>query len=192
MVLDIRMPGMDGVEVMHRAYEMYPDLSIILLTGHATLESAIAAVKSRAADYLLKPASPHDIAAAVARALQRRTQEDPPRALSSERFLCLGPVTLDRERHQAIVAGARGVRSLRAQLTISESALLVHLMEHPGVVFSCRELARAALDYDNVSDEEAQWIIRPHISRLRKKIEPDQSYPYLIRTTPGVGYFFSS
>ena len=191
MVLDIRMPGMDGVEVMQWAYQMYPDLSIILLTGHASLESAITAVRSNAADYLLKPASVYDIAAAIARALQQRAQQGPPRALPPERFLCVGPVTLDRERHLTLVADTSGGRSLGARLTVSESALLVHLMQHPDTVFSCRELARTALDYD-VSRREAQSIVRPHIYRLRKKIEPDPGHPRLIRNVPGEGYFFAS
>ncbi len=189
MVLDIRMPGMNGVEVMQWAHQTYPDLGIILLTGHAALESAIAAVRANAADYLLKPASVYDIAAASARALQQRAQESPPRAPSPERFLCAGPVTLDRERHLVIVAGTGGVRGLRARLTVRESALLVQLMQHPHTVFSCRELARAALGYD-VSEREAQKIVRPHIYRLRRKIEPGPDHPRLICNTPGKGYFF--
>jgi len=195
MVLDIRMPGMDGVEVMQWAYQMYPDLSIILLTGHASLESAIAAVRSNATDYLLKPASVHDIAAAIARALQQRARQGPPRALPPERFLCVGPVTLDRERHRVIVAGTGGGRSLRARLSVSELALLLQLMQHPDTVLSCRELARTALGYeldDKVSRREAQSIVRPHIYRLRKKIEPDPGHPRLICNVPGKGYFFAS
>ena len=64
-ILDIRMPGMDGVEVMHHAHQVCPNLAIIFLTGHATLESAVAAVKSHAADYLFKPTSIHDLATAI-------------------------------------------------------------------------------------------------------------------------------
>ena len=75
LLLDMRMPGMDGIEVMHRARAIQPELLIIVLTGHATLDSAIAAVKLGAVDYLLKPASLHDIAAAVAAALQARQQQ---------------------------------------------------------------------------------------------------------------------
>jgi DNA-binding response OmpR family regulator len=190
MVLDIRMPGMDGVEVMRRAHQVCPDLSTILLTGHATLESAIAAVRSHAADYLLKPASVHDVAAAIARALQERAQENPPRAIAPERFLRVGPVILDRERRLVTVAEADDEDSLGAELTASESALLVHLMEHPGTVFSCRELAQVALGYD-VCEEDAQRIVRPHICRLRKKIELDPGHPRLIRTIPGEGYLLS-
>jgi len=190
MVLDVRMPGIDGVQVMSRACQLYPKLRIIVLTGFASLESAIAAVKSHAADYLLKPASIHDVAAAIANALQQRTREGPPRVPSPERFLNAGPVTLDRERHVVTVAGTGGGQVRRAEFTVSESALLVHLMQHPGTVFSCRELAQTALGY-KVSEREAQGSIRPHISRRRKKMEPEPDHPRLIRNTSGKGYFFA-
>lgn len=190
MVLDIRMPGMDGVEVMQWARRMYPALCIILLTGHASLENAIAAVRSHADDYLLKPASVHDIAAAIAQALQQRTQERPPRDTASERFVRAGALILDRGRHTVVAAGSEDTDSAHVRLTASESKLLDHLMQHPDTVLSCRELAQTALGYD-VSEEEAQKIIRPHICRLRKKIEPDPSHPRLIRNTPGKGYFFA-
>ena len=189
IVLDIRMPDMDGVEVMSRACQLYPDLCIIILTGHAALESAIAAVKSRAADYLIKPASVHDVAAAIDRALQQRVQKEPVRTPPLGRFPRAGPVTLDQERHLAIVAtGDAG--GLMVKLTASESALLAQMIQHPNTIFSCRELAQTALGYD-VSEQEARRIIRPHIYRLRKKIEPDPNRPRLIRTTPGKGYLFA-
>ena len=75
MVLDMHMPGLDGVEVMHRARQMHPELSIIILTGYATLENAIAAVKLTAADYLRKPASTREIANAVTRTLEKRAKQ---------------------------------------------------------------------------------------------------------------------
>jgi DNA-binding response OmpR family regulator len=189
MVLDIRMPGIDGVEVMSRACQLYPDLCIIILTGHATLESAIAAVKSHAADYLLKPASVHDIAAAIDCALQQRVQKEQAQTPVLGRFPCAGPVTLDQERQLAIVAtGDAG--GLMVKLTASESALLAQMIQHPNTTFSCRELTQTALGY-NVSEQEARGIIRPHIFRLRKKIEPDPDRPRLIRTAPGKGYLFA-
>lgn len=190
MVLDIRMPGMDGVEVMSRASQLYPDLHIIILTGHAALESAIAAVKFHAVDYLLKPASVHDIAAAIASAMQQSAREKSARMPALMRFLRAGPVILDRERHLIIVTGTDDAGSHRTKLTVSESALLSHLMQHPNVIFSYRELAQTALGYD-VSEREAQSLIRPHISRLRKKIELDLGQPRLIRTAPGKGYLFT-
>lgn len=213
MVLDMRMPGMDGVEVMRRAHQMRPDLLIIVLTGHATLASAITAVKCGAVDYLLKPASVHEIAAVAADALQRRAEKlrrqhllrimgqaldeihgieataEPPPTPSLERFLRAGPVTLDREKHLAVVGGGDDADSCNAELTATETALLAYFMQHSGTVLSCRELVQAVLSYD-VSEREAQNIIRPHISRLRKKVDPTSPHR-LIRTITGKGYVFS-
>jgi DNA-binding response OmpR family regulator len=188
MVLDIRMPGMDGIEVMQQACQMDPNLPIILLTGHASLDSAIAAVRSRAADYLLKPVGVYGVAAAIERALER-VREGASKAPASERFLRVGPVTLDRERHEVCVVGVGDTGSIDVGLTSSESALLAQLMQSPDTVFSCRQLARTALGYD-VSAIEAQSIVRPHISRLRGKLEPDPDQPHLIRTVSGRGYRF--
>lgn len=75
MILDIAMPGMYGTEVLVHARHLRPDLLIIILTGNATLESAIAAVKSDAIDYLLKPVKTSVLATAIAQALQRRTDQ---------------------------------------------------------------------------------------------------------------------
>jgi DNA-binding response OmpR family regulator len=190
-VLDIRMPGMDGVEVMHRAHQIYPDMAIIFLTGHATVESAVEAVRSHAVDYLLKPVSNRELAAAVARALQQRPKQEQPQVpATSEQFMEVGIVTLDRKRQMTIVAGGDDADGFSVKLTGSEAALLACLMQRPGATVSCRELARDALDYD-VSDEEASAIIRPHISRLRKKIEFDPNQPRLILTIRGKCYLFN-
>jgi DNA-binding response OmpR family regulator len=75
MVLDLHMPGMSGVEVMRRARQIRPDLSIIILTAHASVDSAIAAVKHDVTDYLLKPCSVDDLILTIARALQERTRQ---------------------------------------------------------------------------------------------------------------------
>ncbi|MGA9349132.1 MAG: response regulator transcription factor [Anaerolineae bacterium] len=214
MLLDLRMPGMDGVEVMKWVQEAQPDLLVIVLTAYASLESAIEAVRAGAANYLLKPCSIRDIQAAIARALQRRQKDlqrqhlvgviaEAVEALQAEegrdkpgsperpvRFLRCGPVALDLEKHLAVVRGPDDVGSLNTELSTSEIALLAYLMQHTDAVFSCRQLARAALGY-NVSEREAQAIVRPHISRLRKKIEPDPAHPRLIRTIRGKGYLFS-
>ena len=190
MVLDIQMPGIDGIEVMSRACRLYPNLCIIILTGYATLESAITAIKSNAADYLLKPVSVHDVVAAITNALQQRVQKGSARTLPPERFLRTGSITLNRERRLVIIAGNDDADSRRVKLTASESALLVHLMQRPNTIFSCRELAQATLGYD-VSEGEARSIIRPHISRLRKKIESEADSLCLIHNVPGGGYFFT-
>ena len=213
LVLDMRMPEMDGVEVMRRARQTCPDLLILVLTGHATLESAIAAVKSSATDYLLKPASVRDIAATISTALQARAEqlrqkrvlhmvgemmetlrqaETPPSAslpaeTSAARFLRAGALTLDRQKRLTVVSGEP---PRTAELTEGEALILAPLMEHPDRVFSCRQLARAAWDYD-LDEQEAQSLVRPHIFRLRHKIETDPENPHLIRTVRGRGYLLA-
>jgi DNA-binding response OmpR family regulator len=214
MVLDICMPGMDGVQVMQRAHQMCPDLIIIVLTAHAAVESAIAAVRSGAVDYLRKPASAYDIATAAAEALQQRAEklrhqhlleamsqtldelrgvkesEEPLPTHNPGRFLCVGPVTLDLEKRLAVVVRAKDAGGSTVKLTADEAALLAYLMQHAGTVLSCHKLAQAALGYD-VSKEEAQSIVRPHVYRLRRKLEADPREPRLIRTVHGRGYFFA-
>jgi len=213
MVLDIRMPGMDGIEVMHRARRMCPDLSIIVLTAHASLESAIAAVKTDAVDYMLKPFDMEDLAATVSRALQERAEQQrhrrlldligealdtvgqpkgPPLPSSSpppppERFLHAGSLTLDRQRRLAVM---QNDPPLTVELTEGEKAVLAALMEHPNQVLSCSQLVRAALGYD-LNKQEAQNQARLYVFRLRRKIEADPGKPRMIRTVRGRGYFLS-
>jgi DNA-binding response OmpR family regulator len=216
MLLDMKMPEMDGIEVMRRARGLQPALLIIILTGHATLESAIAAVKSDAVDYLLKPASIHDITAAIAHALKKRDEQERPRHLlgtildalqraedsreptarrgSSLRpaspkppILHTGAFSLDPEKRLLSIEGvARPI-----ELTEGEATVLTLLMEHPDQVLSCREITRAAWNYD-LEEWEAQALVRPYIFRLRQKIEPTPGEPQFLRTVRGRGYLLAT
>ncbi len=214
MLLDLRMPGMDGVEVMKRARQAYADLLVIVLTAYGSLESAIEAVRAGASDYLLKPSSIRDTEAAIDATLRRRTELKPSSPFEGdvdgaglviseaeavlpagverkERFIRQGRLALDREKNLFFVAQRSGKGSFHAQLTACEAALLQYLMQHPNQVLSCRDLARHALDYD-LLEREAQAIVRPHISRLRRKLEPGTDHPGLIRTIRRKGYLFSA
>ncbi|MFQ5611116.1 MAG: response regulator transcription factor [Anaerolineae bacterium] len=215
MVLDLRLPDLDGVEVMEQARSMQPDLLIIVLTGYATLESAIAAVKFYAADYLQKPASVHDIAAVIATTLEERFEwsqrqrlldmmsqaletlrrMEAPRYVSSgsetelarsERFVRSNVLLLDRHKRRVVL---RRQPEASIELTEGEATILAHLMEHPNQACSCPELAQALLDR-NLNKREAQGLIRPYIFRLRQKIEAAPGKPHLIRTIRGRGYLF--
>jgi DNA-binding response OmpR family regulator len=212
MVLDLHLPGVDGEQVMRQVHQAYPDLQIIVLTGHASLESAIAAVRAGAADYLMKPSSIRDLREAIDKALQARAERLHRRQLvrvisgalealqgdglavpsSSQtphpQRLRRGTMTLDLERRIVTFVGPDG-QPMHAELTSNEAQILAYLMRHVEQVCSCRELARAALGYD-VEVREAQDIIRPHISRLRSKIEPHDR-PTLVRTVRGKGYLYS-
>ena len=71
IILDLRMPGMSGLDVVKVVYRISPDTEIILLTAHGSIESAIDVRRSQVHDYLLKPASPVQIIDSVARAVWR-------------------------------------------------------------------------------------------------------------------------
>ncbi len=218
MVLDMFMPGMDGVEVMQRARQMYPDLAIIVLTGRPAIESAIAAVKSDVADYLLKPASVHDIADAVTRALQKRQErvqgqqqlqelvQGLNQALNTMRQVAVPPPGLlpvapaSREpvlhvppltldrRQRMVIIEGDPPRSI--QLTVGEVAVLAVLMSYPDLVVPYRELVRLAWDYP-MNEHEAQAMIRPYIFRLRQKLEANPKRPCLVRNVRGSGYLLA-
>jgi len=218
MLLDLRMPGMDGVQAMREVSQQYPDLKVIIMTAHASLQSAIAAVKAGAVDYLLKPQKIPDIQAAVEKALEKLRSEqqrkrlihsiaDAVRLLESD---AAGDVLLpsetsrvhyiqfqdhaillDLEKRQFVLQAEPPADDLRVELTSHEFALLSFMMQQPGKVFSSRELAMNTIGYSNISEKEAKAIIRPHITRLRKKIEPSPSSPSFVRTIRGKGYVFS-
>ncbi len=215
MVLDLRLPDIQGEEILQQAQQIQPDLLVIILTAYASLESAIAAVKAGAIDYLLKPYSVHALEEAIAKALYRRREqtrrerllrviaeaveqlglEEPagtPAVISPGRFLRQGRITLDREKRMVIIAGLPDQEEAEIPLTNSEAALLEYLMERPEIVVSCRELAQNVLGYRDLTEREAEVIIRPLVFRLRKKIEPDSEQPTWIRTVRGKGYFFSA
>jgi len=61
MVLDVKMPGIDGIEVLRRVKQMRPELPVLLLTGHASIEAAMTGVETGAVDYLLKPVPINDL-----------------------------------------------------------------------------------------------------------------------------------
>ena len=214
VLLDVRMPGMSGVEVMNCVRELYPDMSIIILTAHATLESAVAAVRLGAVDYMLKPFNIEDLGTTISHALKERSQrlrdqklltligdalstlrqtETPPESssppqMAQKRYVRGGPVTLDRQKRQATV----GENSLRTiDLTENETTILEALMDRPNQVRSCVELAHAATGYE-LDRWEAENLVRLCVHRLRRKIETDARKPALIRTVRGRGYFFSA
>ena len=74
MVVDLKMPGMDGLEVIQVVNQSSPDTEIILLTAHGSIETAIQALRLRVHDYLLKPASPVQVLASVKKGLERRNR----------------------------------------------------------------------------------------------------------------------
>ena len=223
LLLDLNMPELNGSQVMDIVREKYPDLQVIILTAHASLESAIAAVKTGAVDYLLKPQSINQIKAAVEKALKRsfdknqhlqlvniigdaldtlQTNLNLPAQAPGEKTetnannpVEMNGMLFDPERRRLITYtepdGQKNTTPRTSELTAHQCAILSFMVENPQKVFSNLEIARQALGYHNLSDLEADRIIRPHILKLRRKIEADPSNPCLIRSVRGKGYLFS-
>ncbi len=70
--IDIKMPGMDGLELQHRLHEIDPSVVLVIMTGYASVETAVWAMKHGAYDYLAKPFDPDDVSKLVARAIEHR------------------------------------------------------------------------------------------------------------------------
>ncbi len=72
LVLDVKMPEMDGIEVLENIKERHPDITVLMITGYATVETAVKAIKSGAFDYIPKPFSPDELSIVVDKALESR------------------------------------------------------------------------------------------------------------------------
>lgn len=210
MILDLQMPGMDGLTVMRKAHELRPDLATLILTGHASLDNAIVAANHEAVDYLRKPASVQQILTAVARARQIHQTRMQHRVLletlakmseslrvptpttqpsSEDGWLRVGPLMLDLQRREVIITGHP--ESPAISLTEGESIILAQLMAKPDQPISCRELARPLIAPD-MERWNAESVVRPIVFRLRKKIEAAPKRPRMIRAVRGNGYMMVS
>lgn len=204
LLLDLQLGDIDGVQVMQEARQRWPRLPILMLTAHGSLPSAIAAVRYAAADYLLKPISLEALRARVAQVLadagatQARYEDlrqmyEQMRALLHREGLLQepaaaragvlegGPLRVDERQHTVSMCGQP------AETTPSEFAILCELLRRPGAAVSCSRLAQA-LGTQVDDEEEARQLIRPHIVRLRRKLEPDPQQPAYLISVRGVGY----
>jgi DNA-binding response OmpR family regulator len=76
ILLDLKMPGMDGMEVLRRVREIRPDIRIIIITAYGTVESAVEAMKLGAVDFIQKPFSPEEIRELVSRVMDREKLDE--------------------------------------------------------------------------------------------------------------------
>jgi DNA-binding NtrC family response regulator len=84
LITDIKMPGVSGIELLQRARELYPDISVIVITGHGSVESAVEAMKAGATDYVTKPFLNDDVLMRVARIRRELSLADEVRRLKGE------------------------------------------------------------------------------------------------------------
>ena len=177
IVLDLMLPGIDGLEVC-RTLRAESDVPIIMLTARTTEQDRLTGLGLGADDYVTKPFSPRELAARVRVVLRRLPGEMLQRGPAEIRH---GDLIINFRKYEASLAG------MPLTLTPIEFKLLGVLAREPGRVFSRGELIERALGYDF---EGFDRTIDVHIRNLRRKLEPDPNHPRYIKTVYGVGYKF--
>ena len=175
VVLDLMLPGIDGLEVCRRLRAERP-VPVVMLTALGTEEDRVAGLERGADDYIVKPFSPREVVLRVQSVLRRslatRTPVEGPRVLAD------ADLTVDLVSHSA-KAGGRVL-----ELTAREFDLLVFLLGHPRQVFSRAELLERVWGW-TFGDQSTVTV---HVRRLREKIEVDPATPTRVVTVWGVGY----
>jgi DNA-binding response OmpR family regulator len=206
--LDIRLPGMDGLQVLRQVHDRYPQVAVVLLTAHASISSAVEAVRLGATDYLIKPITPEALIARTRsiladQAVQRRRREIQEQidALQAElktldqapevtpsfvapvddRFLKRGTLTLDLHTRRATAADR--------VVTLPPTAFdyLVVLVRHAPDVVPYQALVVEAQGYQT-DLRQAQELTKWHIHTLREALERESAGSCHLLTVRGTGY----
>jgi len=177
VVLDVMMPGLNGLEVCRRLRQT-SQVPVVLLTALGEEENRIAGLQLGADDYVTKPFSPRELALRVASVLRRARM---PRQVTPTE-LSDGDLRLQLGARQATLDGAE------LSLTGREFDLLAYFIGHPGVAFSRADLLEKVWGWD-FGDQSTVTV---HVRRLREKIEKDPAKPVRIATVWGVGYRYDA
>ncbi|HET7902833.1 MAG TPA: response regulator transcription factor [Candidatus Nanopelagicales bacterium] len=174
VVLDLMLPGIDGLEVCRRLRADHPDLPVVMLTARGEEEDRIAGLEVGADDYVVKPFSPRELALRVQSVLRRSEVRSPstPAVLVDDDLVVDTGSRLARLRDEPLA------------LTTREFDLLAHLMSMPGRALRRDEILRDVWGWD-FGDLSTVTV---HVRRLREKVEVDPAAPRRIATVWGVGY----
>lgn len=177
VVLDLMMPGIDGLEVCRRLHAV-SDVPVIMLTALGSETDRVVGLESGADDYVTKPFSPRELVLRV-NALLRRVGE---RAEPATGRISDGDLVIDSGRHEATLGGEV------LNLTAREFDLLRFLVDHPGTAFSRDDLLQQVWGW-SFGDQSTVTV---HVRRLREKVEIDPTNPIRLVTVWGVGYRWES
>jgi two-component system, OmpR family, response regulator ResD len=179
VVLDIMLPGLDGLEVCRRLRSEHGDLPVVMLSARGDEGDRVLGLEVGADDYVTKPFSPRELVLRIQSVLRRAHRdralpvpEDPPDLLAD------GRLTVDRSARRTVLAGRE------VSLTVREFDLLCHFLENPGRVFTRDELMRTVWGWE-FGDQSTVTV---HVRRLREKVERDPAKPRSLVTVWGVGY----
>jgi DNA-binding response OmpR family regulator len=174
VVLDVLLPGIDGLEVCRRLRADHPELPIIMLTALGEEDDRLAGLETGADDYVTKPFSPRELVLRIRSVLRRGSAPRP----TADGVVSDGALVLDAGAHRVSLDGTE------LALTLREFDLLHHLVRHPGTAFTRADLLEQVWGW-SFGDESTVTV---HVRRLREKIEADPAHPRRLQTVWGVGY----
>ena len=174
IVLDVRLPGMDGFDTLRQLRGMGSKAPVLMLTARDEEMDKVIGLELGADDYMTKPFGLRELLSRI-KALLRRAYGDLADAMGG-RLIRHRDLVIDLDRR-------------RVQLTATEFEILRHLAQRPGKVFSRRELLELVRDYEALDQDEK--TINVHVSHLREKLEDDPVDPTFILTIRGAGYAFA-
>ena len=178
-LLDVMMPGLDGLNLLRRIRDA-SNIPVILLTARGEEMDKVLGLNLGADDYMTKPFSTAELMARIAARLRRSREYTDTKSEAGAR-LQAGPLVIEKAGCMAYMNGEA------LELSAKEFLLLCHLMENPGRVFTKRQLYQAVWNEDTYYDDNTVMV---HISHLRSKIEADPKNPTCIQTVRGIGYRF--
>jgi len=206
VLLDLMLPGVDGLDVIRYIKKATRDTKVIVLTGHGSLESAIEVFRLGAHDYILKPALSHTILMSVENALALLAEEQRKRLLieqmestitrlkvieGMDKNVFVDELTISLDEGITLDLSRRIIwrGKQRASLTPTQAKLFKALIENRGRVLSHRELVFMVYGYET-TDWEAPVVLRPLVSRLRRKLAVFSGGKEWIKNVRGTGYLF--
>jgi DNA-binding response OmpR family regulator len=182
IILDLMLPGLDGLEVCRRLRSSSPYVPILMLTSKASEFDRVLGLELGADDYVTKPFSIMELIARVKAIFRRVENLDRARAAGEPGIIRAGALTIDPGRRLVSLDGKT------FDLTAKEFDLLLHFANHPGRVYTRSQLLDTVWGYGH---EGYEHTVNSHINRLRAKIERNPADPEFILTVWGVGYKFS-
>ncbi|MDQ7095357.1 response regulator transcription factor [Desulfosporosinus sp. PR] len=182
LILDIMLPGMDGLEIL-RSMQEDKDIPVLLVSAKKEEIDKIKGLSLGADDYITKPFSPGELVARVKAHLENyeRLKHRFRERAGKENVLTIRGLKIDRESHRVFVLGQE------VSLAQKEFGLLLYLAQNPNRVFGREELFERVWGLDALGDSSTVTV---HIARLREKIENDPSNPQYVETVWGAGYRF--
>ncbi len=176
MLLDIGLPGGDGLDVLTAVRRRF-DTPIIMVTAQDDDITKLSSLRIGADDYVVKPFNPAEVVERV-RAVLRRSQGS-----TQRRTLNFGPLLIDTDARVATCRSAEDSEETRLPLTPTEFEILVHMARQPRRAFSRGELLEAASPDSDAFDR----VVDSHVSKLRQKLIA-AGCADMIEPVRGIGY----